>query len=588
MRLAACLVLVSGLGQNFARGLAAAAGRQVWDHGNHALWMTPLGDAILWSAILLIMVVLGSVARPLRRPGVAWALLTFPLFFTALLLAPRLHLWAKAIVALGLAVRAGSWAEARPDTAGRLVGWVLPRSAILTAILALPMALWPTISEWRATAGLPAAREGTPNVLLLIWDTVRAASLDLYGSPDTTAPNLTRFAAEGMVFDRAMATSSYTLPTHASIFTGRWAHELSTDWRKPLNREPRTLAEALAGAGYRTGGFSANRIFVKKAFGLGRGFAHFDEHRLGFQNMVRSSTLVRWIANLDAVRDFLGFHDALARVSAEMNHESLVRWLERDRSHPYFAFVNFMDAHEPYLPVAPWDTAFGWFAPDLPEAARRDLRRDALIGTEVLPPERARQMEPAYEGAIAQLDAATASMLDDMRGRGLLDNTIVIIAADHGEGFGEHGTFGHGNGLYYELLHVPLVIVHPGHVPIGRVTATVSTRQIGATILDLLGLQEELPGGSLRALWEGEAPAGNAVFSELRTAANLPRDVPISLGDMMSAINDSVQVIVNTGAATEAFRTTGLAAASADTSIASIRELRTLLPPFRRTASTSR
>lgn len=543
LQLALAAALLCGLMQNGARLLARLTAGRPLDHGVHAWWMTPLGDALLFVPLALALLALGGRFRRARTVSLQASVLAFPFVLTGLMLGSRLHVVAQLLLAAGVAVRLGTWA-ARIDPGRRLTGITTALLAI-TLVVAAPVALWPVLQERRDNRALTAPVAGAPNVLLLIWDTVRASSLGLYGHERETAPFLTALARSGVVFDRAFGTASYTLPSHSSLFTGRWAHELSSNWRVPLNTEPTTLAEVFASAGYRTGGFSANRIYVTREFGLGRGFSHFDEHRLGFQQVVRSSTLLRAVITSTVVRDLLAFDDDLARVHASDNHKALVRWLERDRERPYFAFVNFMEAHTPYLPRPPFAHRFGWYPEGATRRERRSVQVVARREPEQLPPADALHAMRAYEGSIAELDAAVAEMLDDLRSRGLLENTMIIVAADHGEEFGEHAIFGHGNSLYAASLHVPLVMVFPGKVPGGgRVGAAVSLRDVPATILDLTGLAARLPGSSLRALWENPAARPlQPVLSELRYDPRLAETSQAAFGDLASAADDSMQVI---------------------------------------------
>jgi arylsulfatase A-like enzyme len=585
VRLALCACLLSGLMQNGLRLASRVIRGQPLDHGVHVWWMTPIGDALLFIPVVLIILVGGLAFRSLRGPTVVVTTLAFPVVLTGLwLVVPRLHVLALFVLAAGVA-RLAATLVTQLFHLDRIVARAWAVLAVTTLVIAAPMALWPLVREVRDHLALPPAAQGAPNVLLLLWDTVRASSLDLYGNPQPTTPHLSAMARQGVVFDRAFGTAPYTLPSHSSLFTGRWAHELSSTWRVPLDAASPTIAEVLASAGYRTGGFSANRIFVTREFGLGRGFSHFNEHRLGFQQVVRSSTLARIIATTAKVRDLLGFDDDLARVSADMNHQALVRWLRKDRERPYFAFVNFMEAHTPYLPRPPFAHRFGWYAEDAPDSVRRALARSARAEPEDKPPEEALYARHAYEASIAQLDAAVSAMLVDLRAQGLLDNTLVIVTADHGEEFGEHAIFGHGNSLYAQALHVPLVMVHPGKVPPAqRVASAVSIRDIPATILDLAGLEGRLPGVSLRRLWDSTmTPASGAVLSEVRYDPRLPATSLASKADLASAIDDSLQVIRTGENELEVFdlATNLLGVTRADTSSDRFARLRASLPPVR-------
>jgi arylsulfatase A-like enzyme len=458
--------------------------------------------------------------------------------------------------------------------------------AVVTLMIAMPMAVWPMVQEQRSERRLAAAAPGAPNVLILLWDTVRSASLDLYGHPRPTSPNLTELARGGVTFDRVVAPSSYTLPSHASLFTGRWPHELSATWRVPLDGAEPTLGEVLAGAGYRTGAFSANRIFVTREWGLGRGFAHFEEHRLGLAQVARSSALLRLVVTSAPVRRLFDFHDHLARVSAADNNRALVRWLERDRQRPYFAFVNYFEAHAPFLPPDTLATRFGWYTADATPQERRKARTLAQLEPEELGPVAGPAMERAYEASIAGLDGAVGALMRDLRARGLLNNTIVVLTADHGEEFAEHGLYNHGNSLYFRSLHVPLVMLFPGVIPASRrVGEVVSLRDVAATIVDLAGVPGRLPGESLRATWDSSsARAAGPVLSELRHDPRLPTWARAATGDMMSIVDSSIQVIRYGDGSVEAFDlSTDLSGVTtADTSSATVRRLLSLLPPPKR------
>src|SRR5262249_1413595 len=136
-----------------------------------------------------------------------------------------------------------------------------------------------SVSPGRSSLGRrPAPPRGAKNVLLIVLDTVRAQSLSLYGYSRDTTPNLRRIAARGVRFDQALSTAPWTAPSHASMFTGRWPHELSIGWSRPLDATHPTLAEFLSARGYKTAGFVANTTYCSYETGLDRGFARYDDY----------------------------------------------------------------------------------------------------------------------------------------------------------------------------------------------------------------------------------------------------------------------------------------------------------------------
>ena len=548
LRIATWLGLATAWGETAARYARSVLLDWPLDDSYHLWWRTPLAEVLLFLFVAGLVLLIARLVPILQRRQPLVAILFFPAALTLLLFAERLHYAARLLLAAGLAIEAAALLGLRGDRFLAFVKRTLRPLALVTLAVGVAVPAWYRFTDWRAERALPPARAGAPNVLFLLWDTVRASELSVYGHRAPTTPELARFAERAVVFDRAMATAPYTLPSHASLFTGRWSHDLSANWHTALDAKTRTLAEALSAAGYRSGGFSANRFYVTRRYGLARGFTHFEEQGNWIQEVVLQSTLLRLIVHNERSRRVTGFADYLARVRAPDQRTRLLRWLEKSDRRPFFAFVNYMDAHAPFLPPAPYDTSFGWFRPSDDAAERRRLRLLAHLAPPDLPHHEALRQERAYEAAIANLDAETGRLLRDLEARGYLANTIVVIAADHGEEFGEHGVFAHGNSLYLQSLHVPLLVRYPGG-PAGpvRVKSTVSMRDVPATILDLAGLQPQLSGRSLRPLWSpGEHPpedADDLALDEVRFDRRLRPGMPVSKGDMVTAISDSLQLI---------------------------------------------
>ncbi|MBK8248745.1 MAG: sulfatase-like hydrolase/transferase [Gemmatimonadetes bacterium] len=152
---------------------------------------------------------------------------------------------------------------------------VATSAALLLAALAIPAQR--AVRERLSVAQLAEAAAGAPNVIVLIWDTARAASLTPWGAPADVTPTLAALSTKGLTFDRAFAPASWSLPSHASMFTGRWPHELTASYRAPLDDAPLTIGEAMQQRGYVTSGVTANLFFGRSTFGIGRGFQHYDD-----------------------------------------------------------------------------------------------------------------------------------------------------------------------------------------------------------------------------------------------------------------------------------------------------------------------
>ena len=343
----------------------------------------------------------------------------------------------------------------------------------------------------------------------MILDTVRAAELSLYGYGRPTTPELERWAERGTVFERAFSPASWTLPSHASIFTGRPELLLgATHWDR-LGSDWPTLAEVLHGRGYGTVAFVANADWAGWDSGLGRGFEHYDDYPVSLWTAISATSFGRVIYPMlyDRLPGRLQWLPGRLRLRHPVQHRSaaaissaFLGWLDDRPRAPYFAFLNFMDAHTPYTPP---DSFRNRYRTPMPRPASRYAYADRppirLTPTDMRP------RQDLYDGSIAYLDSEIGRLLDALEQRGGLENTLVVLTADHGEEFAEHGLGGHGSTLYRLSVQVPLVLWFPGRIPAGRrVASPVSLHNLAATVLDLAAPG---PGGSRAARWRGSGGA---------------------------------------------------------------------------------
>jgi len=370
----------------------------------------------------------------------------------------------------------------------------------------------------RANADLPGDR---PNIVLITLDTARADHLSLYGYARPTAPNLERWARQGVVFENAIAPSSWTLASHASIMTGLLPHQHGANWKSPVRGNPWTLPAILRSKGYETAGFNANLYYGYAGWGLHPGFEIYDDDSSSIRH-----NLVLTLAgqNLIQTSYYLWVHpDRLDRRSAKQVNQDVFRWFQHKPASPYFLFVNYFDAHEPFIAPAPYDQRFGHASDELIDKAS-ELTEGRDSGQKLSDAER-QSFIASYDNCLASLDNELNGLLTFLSRQPEWSNTFVIITADHGEALGEHRSYGHGFNLYREVLHVPLVVLGPG-VPAGsRIEPVVGTRRLFATVLDLImGGTEPFARHSLRSLWtlhEKPNPNRGALISELLT-----RDTP--------------------------------------------------------------
>ena len=533
--------LIAGLGELFIRVVQKFVLREPIRQSIHIIWMAPLADVFLFIVVAFLLVATSRYWPKVLSLSIVVFVFSFLVIGGPMLWFPRLYQYAVILLGLGLAVQSARFISGRSDLfywfIRRTYGWML---AVVLG-MGLTVQVSRIIGEQQALASLPLANLDAPNVLIIILDTVRAKSLSLYGYERDTTPQLERMAKAGVVFENALTTSPWTLPSHASMFTGRYDYELSTNWLSPLDDTYPTLAEVFRDQGYLTSGFVANLLYGQREFGLNRGFLHYEDIPVSFRSLVKSSFLLRGIGVWLSSK--IWRHQHIVRKSAEDINRDFFDWLSRkDDKRPFFSFLNYFDAHAPYLPFEPFVSKFGIEIPEYPFPD--ELQKWSQ--------EEVRGIRGAYEGAIAGLDYQLGLLFKKLEARGTLKNTLVIITSDHGEQFGEHGLVDHSNSLYMPLLHVPLVIVYPDKVPASlRIEEAVSLIDLPATVLDLLGLEKKahFRGSSLSRFWKFDTHFGDVpsvpLLSEVRRGIRLVEWLPSMKGDMRSLVADGLHYIKN-------------------------------------------
>lgn len=511
----------------------------------------PVSIEFLWIAIvinLLLFCLVGLLcactalrfkhADSLRLA--AW-LFSFLLCLDLLGFSGRIRLYACIVLAAGLATAFSRWFRSHEAGVQVFCRKTLPALAGVSVVLSLCVqaAIW--IPEQRAMQKLPPAAPGAPNVLVLVIDTARADHFSAYGYARLTSPNLKRLAKEGTLFDNAIATSSWTLPTHKSMLTGRYSYEMGSQ-TAPLDDRYPTLGEVLQGRGYRTAAFSANTQVFARHEGFHRGFIHFEDFFHNWADRFQRTFMGRTFSKYVLPR--LGYENFLGRKLAEDVNQEALRWIDQSAGRPFFAFLNYFDPHDPYLPPEPYRSKFSK-QPKPGGAINFYLMRY----NPKLTPELLQSETDAYDGTLAYCDHHLGELLAELARRNLQQNTIVIVTSDHGESLGEHGLIVHRNALYREVLHVPLVIRWPGRIPAGRrISQVVTHAALPATLMDLLGLasQSPFPGPSLVQLWNGSEPPADwpHPLAELAQLRYEPlKHMPLYHGALKSIVTPEWQFI---------------------------------------------
>lgn len=495
---------------------------------------TLLAQYVLFGAVvgLLLAPAVAAIEPRLsarwRGPGINVQLLGWAFIATAFLWNPdsilprRFYVLAafgaQAIILLFMVLaRLGRAAARRVPSSGRAP---VLAAAAMTALALLVWLGLPRSAPRPAARGSAAAL--APNVVLIVVDTLRRDHLSAYGYGRKTSPSVDRLAAEGALFERAYSTASWTLPAHASLFTGLYpsAHRTDTGSIR-LPTSVLTLAQILAARGYRAAGFSANP-WVTALNGFDRGFERFDYVGVRTVTGVFFLNLARegWRARRGLAPTDLGGEDVT---------DSLLRWMAGAHAAggPFFAFANYMEVHEPYGSVPePFFSAFV-AGPVPPTAGRRWVREAPLFlcsgcaegGSEAdglqctggrwrVGAERVSAATALYDAGVLYVDHQIGRVIEALERARALDDTLVVVTSDHGETLGERGQMGHGGLLYNSVLDIPLVIRYPRLFPPGTRVAE------PASLVDLLPTVAGAAGAPLPALADARSLASPAARAE--------------------------------------------------------------------------
>jgi arylsulfatase A-like enzyme len=322
------------------------------------------------------------------------------------------------------------------------------------------------------TFGRPPAR---PDLVLVVLDTVREDFTGVPGSGNpgrSSTPHLDALAAEGVTFSHAFSTAPWTVPAHASLFTGLFPARHGCTTRRPrLSDDVPTLAAILTDAGYETAAFFSNPWLDDGITGLLR----------GFESRVASGLAGDPLESADQ-----GGKETVERFGA---------WLD-GRRRPFFAFVNLLEAHLPYVPPARFR------APEDSGGVSVGTQWSHGVNAGVISPDsaewaRARRL---YAGDVSHADALLGELVEALRRRGAYEDAVILVTSDHGENLGEHGLADHQFCVYETLLAVPLVVRAPGRLAPGVRREPVMLSDVFATVLDLAGLARRRPEIARRSL----------------------------------------------------------------------------------------
>lgn len=343
-----------------------------------------------------------------------------------------------------------------------------------------------------------------PNVLLIVLDAARRDALEPYGAEPGSTPTIAQLARRGAALSDVYATSCWTVPSHASIFTGLLpraaglAKVPEPSAAKPTmeSHRSRLLPEVLRRAGYATAAASAN-LWLSPTTGFDTGFDQFvasDTGRNAQIHLTSRREQLRWLLEAAVGR----VDDGAASVES-----TLERWLEAPRDRPFFWFVNILECHSPYLPPRPYgDVSLIDRLRGAQDARRHYTLIDtwrACAGVKSVPDDTLERMRRLYRAAIRYMDEWLARVLQRLDDRGVLEETLVVVISDHGENFGEGGLIAHALSLDNRLIHVPFVLAGPG----AQATPIHSLADLPRFVAEAVGLEDHP--------WHDGPPAGVGV-----------------------------------------------------------------------------
>ena len=569
LKMAVCSAIATGIVEGVGLLVFQRLNWANWGRMLHVslqiLWISPAVDLAFFILVTLIVAGLLKVFPRLPAVPTIVAFLSFLMIYDWLTLTARLYHRSCIILAIGVAVAFARWVAKHEAAALNFWKRAFPWSVLAGALTLGGIQGTLAWQEFHALSRLPTPRPDSPNVLVIVVDTLRADHLSSYGYSRPTSPNIDRLAEQGVLFQNAVSTCSWSYPSHVSLVTGLYQFQHGVEDVQPMHvlspsppsfNRSLTLGEALEQRGYRTAAFSANRTYFTRDLGFGRGFIHFEDYFDSPADMFVRTLYGKEFARIYLNRTdhskpkrllrFLGWDSLLDKDDegsvqaggaqgvhkrAPVVNQELFHWIDQSApERPFFAFLNYYDVHHPYggphnFPAGPW-----------PQQSPVDQ----------------------YDNGVRYVDDAIGQLMAEMARRGLDRKTIIVFTSDHGESLGQHSIGYHGESLYWEQIHVPLIFWYPGHVPSGiRLQDLISNAAIPSTVMNLLDghAPQKFPQTELNALWQ-EPHAHPGMPPVLSEVAEIPATakediaseevVPTSMqGPMKSLITPQWQFIVH-------------------------------------------
>lgn len=354
----------------------------------------------------------------------------------------------------------------------------------------------PYINEhYRPTRDQLMKLDGKPNIIWIVLDTARRDVLSCYDRQRQTTPNIDAFSKEGVLFTNFISTAPWTLPSHASMFTGMYSSmhgsHYSDDevWGKPLVQENLTTAEILRDIGFNTGAFIANYGGLHQKHQLDQGFNLYYCQTTHFQNSFWG-LLLEHTHKMSLIQKIGILKLNFSKLSSEIN-DRVLPWLDKNKTNPFLLFINYMEPHVgiSHLPGR-YDSLYGfnWDKWEKYAPTEGDIV-EIIHNRKQISPEALQIQLDWVECKLSFMDYHIGLLLDRLKRLELYDNSLIIIASDHGDLYGEHNSYSHSDDLYNELIHVPLIIKYPDKLNRrGASDDYIQTVDLMPEVLSVLGL----------------------------------------------------------------------------------------------------
>ncbi len=504
------------------------------------LWGTVAADALVaWAVTAALFWFYAAIIRKLRRGGKAadptaaiYAAVAAPLaWFAAYHVLPHARLsWLPAL-AIGILIA---------PLVGTVLAAALRRRNVAIAAAGTAAVVLLTYTAFGLLERTRPVEPDRANVILITLDTTRADRLGCYGYRAGRTPNLDRLAERGAKFEGAVCLEPLTAPSHSTIMTSLYPETTGVILNgMKLRGDVPTLSEQFRNAGYATAAFVASSSVCARDSALDRGFEIYDDAVTPAEGYRSSPMMPLAVAEKLSI---LAKDDNSAERPANEVTNAAAKWLKRHgRRRPFFLWLHYFDPHDDYLPPA------GFAPPGLTgRSLQKKINENWAEGKGG--PKLPARIAALYDGEIAFMDAEIGRFLGTLEGMGLAQRTTVVVVADHGEAFGEHGTKYHGFRLYREEIGIPFIVCDLGGnlPPVPERPSTVSTLDVAPTILDLAGIPAP-PSMRGRALFSNAAP----VAAYCVCVPEARRQSKYAIGRLEAVVSSQEKLIVHADGAAE-------------------------------------